>query len=334
MDPCNPETSNGGDSIPIAIIGLAFEFPQGVTSEKDFWDMICVGRSAKTEFPPDRFNVNAFYHPAKGIHGSVCWLGSAYNFFETDHSLPRADSSAWRKLCERKHWRVRCPLFHNFPKRSRVHGPTTSKNARSGLSCTGRWYKRLDYHSGQSLCVNRAVAGIPMAQCSGSNTSVYTGCFTNDYMSILQQDFEAEQSHAAIGISQAMLANRLSWFFDFRGPSVNLDSACSSSLLALHLACQDLRIGTSTMVRIRYEPPMISSNRNIQALVGGANLVYHPNVMKMMADFNFLSPDSRCWSFDERANGYARGEGTAMIVVKRLEDALRDGNTIRAVISQ
>lgn len=69
-----------------------------------------------------------------------------------------------------------------------------------------------------------------------------------------------------------------------------------------------------------------------QALVGGANLVYHPNFMRFMSDFNFLSPDSRCWSFDNRGNGYARGEGLAIIVLKRLHDALRDGDTIRAVV--
>lgn len=61
-------------------------------------------------------------------------------------------------------------------------------------------------------------------------------------------------------------------------------------------------------------------------------MVYHPNFMKIMSDFNFLSPDSQCWSFDQRANGYARGEGIAFIIVKRLDDALRDGDTIRAVI--
>ena len=61
-------------------------------------------------------------------------------------------------------------------------------------------------------------------------------------------------------------------------------------------------------------------------------MVYHPNFMKLMSDFNFLSKDSRCWSFDERANGYARGEGIAVVIVKRLDDALRDGDTIRAVI--
>lgn len=91
-------------------------------------------------------------------------------------------------------------------------------------------------------------AGIPLDKCVGSDTSVYTGCFTNDYLSILQQDYQAEQRHAAMGIAPSMLANRLSWFFDFKGASMNLDSACSSSLVALHLACQDLRAGNSSMV--------------------------------------------------------------------------------------
>lgn len=66
--------------------------------------------------------------------------------------------------------------------------------------------------------------------------------------------------------------------------------------------------------------------------MGGANLIFHPNFMKIMSDFNFLSRDSRCWSFDQRGNGYARGEGFATMIVKRLDDALRDGDTIRAVI--
>lgn len=91
-------------------------------------------------------------------------------------------------------------------------------------------------------------AGIPISKCSGSDTSVYTGCFTNDYLSILQQDYNAEQRHAAMGIAPSMLANRLSWFFNFKGTSMNLDSACSSSLIALHLACQDLRAKNSKMV--------------------------------------------------------------------------------------
>lgn len=104
-------------------------------------------------------------------------------------------------------------------------------------------------------------AGLTMDQCIGSKTAVYTGCFNNDYLSILQQDLEAEQHHAAMGVSPSMLANRLSWFYNFKGTSTNLDSACSSSLVALHLACQDLKAGNCSMVRSHTPGPAARSCR-------------------------------------------------------------------------
>ncbi|PZD41177.1 Polyketide synthase modules protein [Pyrenophora tritici-repentis] len=261
---------------PIAIIGLAFKFPQDATSEAAFWQMLCEGRSASTEFPRDRLNIDAYYHPDEARPSTIPLRGG--NFINED--LSKFDA----------------PFFSITPGEAACMDP----QHRLMLETT--------YHALED-------AGIPIPHCSGSDTSVYTGCFTNDYLSILQQDYEAEQRHAAMGIAPSMLANRLSWFYDLKGTSMNIDSACSSSLVALHLACQDLRLGTSSM-----------------SLVGGANLVYHPNFMKMMSDFNFLSKDSRCWSFDKKANGYARGEGFAMLVLKRLPDALRDGDTIRAVV--
>ncbi|KAI0188560.1 lovastatin nonaketide synthase [Astrocystis sublimbata] len=263
-------------SYPLAIIGLAIKFPQDATTLDGFWDIIQEGRSISTEFPSDRLTIDSFYHPDKSRAGSISARGG--HFIKED--LGAFDA----------------PFF------------SITRNEASCMDPQHRKLLEITYHALEN-------AGIPMAKCAGSDTSVYTGCFTNDYLSILQQDYEAEQRHAAMGIAPSMLANRISWFFDLKGTSVNLDSACSSSLLALHLACRDLNMGTSSM-----------------ALVGGANLVFHPNFMKMMANFNFLSPDSQCWSFDERANGYARGEGIAVLVIKRLENALRDGNTIRAVI--
>ncbi|ROW10959.1 hypothetical protein VMCG_00852 [Cytospora schulzeri] len=265
-----------GELVPIAIIGQAFEFPQEATTAYDFWQMISSGRSASTEFPPDRMSINAFYHPDEDRPSTIPLRGG--HFIKTD--LAAFDA----------------PFFSITPGEAACMDPQHRRMLETA------------YHALED-------AGIPLETCTGSDTSVYTGCFTNDYLSILQQDYQAEQRHAAMGIAPSMLANRLSWFFNFKGASMNLDSACSSSLVALHLACQDLRARNSSM-----------------ALVGGANLVYHPNFMKIMSDFNFLSRDSRCWSFDQRANGYARGEGFAVIIVKRLDDALRDGDTIRAVI--
>lgn len=92
------------------------------------------------------------------------------------------------------------------------------------------------------------LAGITMERCSGLMASVYTGTFTNDYQSVMMQDTEAEHRYSAAGLSCSMLANRISWFFNFHGPSMNIDSACSSSLTAVHLACQDLRTGATSMV--------------------------------------------------------------------------------------
>lgn len=117
------------------------------------------------------------------------------------------------------------------------------------------------------------------------------------------------------GQSRAITANRLSYFFDLRGPSVTVDTACSGSLVALHLGCQSLRTGDAST-----------------AVVAGVNTILSHEFMSTMSMMKFLSPDGRCYTFDERANGYARGEGVGCLVLKPLEDAIRDHDTIQAVI--
>lgn len=121
--------------------------------------------------------------------------------------------------------------------------------------------------------------------------------------------------YTGTGGAPSMLSNRLSWFFDLRGPSLTLDTACSSSMVALDLACQALQSGQSDM-----------------GLVGGCNLIYSVEMTMALSKLGFLSRNSRCYSFDHRANGYARGEGFGVLILKRVEDAIRDGDTIRAVI--
>lgn len=148
-----------------------------------------------------------------------------------------------------------------------------------------------------------------------SDTACYVGCMTNDYEILSTHDMQDMGYSAATGISKAMTANRVSWFFGLRGPSLTLDTACSSSLYALHLACQSLKLGETS-----------------QALVAGVNMILHPNCMEQFSAIHMLSPEGISHSFDDRANGYGRGEGIGCIVVKRLSDALRDGDTIRAVI--
>ncbi|KAF7595519.1 hypothetical protein BBP40_005855 [Aspergillus hancockii] len=111
------------------------------------------------------------------------------------------------------------------------------------------------------------------------------------------------------------MSNRISWFFDLKGPSVSLDTACSSSMVALHLGCQSLKTGESEI-----------------SIIGGTNLMLIPDIMTAMTSLHFLSPDGKCHSFDQRANGYSRGEGAAVVILKPLHLALRDNDVIRAVI--
>ncbi|KAI9040232.1 putative polyketide synthase [Aspergillus affinis] len=274
-DLSGPTHTEGGQDL--AIVGFAFEFPEEATSSERFWQMICEGRCASADFPEDRLNIDNFYHPDESREST---------FPVRKAHFVKEDLGAFD-----------APFFSITP---------------GEVSCMDPQHRRLletAYHALED-------AGVSLQSCTGSDTSVYTGCFANDYGSLMQQDMqEKEQRHTACGIAATMLANRLSWFFNFKGTSMNIDTACSSSLVALHLACQDLLTGTSSM-----------------SLVGGTNLIFHPNFMKMVSQSGLLSPGGRCWSFDERGNGYARGEGTGVLVIKRVEDAIRNGDTIRAVI--
>ena len=179
------------------------------------------------------------------------------------------------------------------------------------------------------------IAGIPLEKAAGSKTSVYTGSFTSDYEAIQLKDPLQQSKYVATGVARSLLANRISWFFDFTGLSVNLDSACSSSMMALDLACQGLLNGDSTMVNkrgllsFRIEILIILFAKGIAA---GCNLIYDIATSSSLSTMGFLSRDSRCFSFEDRANGYGRGEGFGVIIVKLLSDAIRDGDTIRAVL--
>jgi acyl transferase domain-containing protein len=158
-------------------------------------------------------------------------------------------------------------------------------------------------------------AGIPMKSVIGSDCGTFIGGFGDEYRSIQAAQVYDQNQYQAVGTGGAMLSNRLSWFYDMRGPSFSLDTACSSSMVALHLACQSIKLGECSM-----------------ALVGGVSMMLGPDSFVSLSRLRFLSPDGICHTFDHRANGYARGEGVGILVIKRLSDALRDQDTIRAVI--
>jgi len=150
---------------------------------------------------------------------------------------------------------------------------------------------------------------------AGSDCAVYVGISGVDYGMRAMDDLSGMSAHSMTGNTLSIAANRLSYVFDLHGPSVAVDTACSSSLVALHQACNSLRLGEAS-----------------QALVGGVNLLLHPYPFIGFTKASMLSANGRCRAFDASGDGYVRGEGGAILLLKPLENALADGDDIHAVI--
>ncbi|MBL0385639.1 acyltransferase domain-containing protein [Tumebacillus sp. ITR2] len=161
-------------------------------------------------------------------------------------------------------------------------------------------------------------AGLRPEKLIGSKTGVYVGSYTSDdqFLQTAQHKVDFLDLNSLSGFMTTMTSNRVSNAFDFQGPSMTIDTACSSSLVAVHLACQSLITGESNL-----------------ALAGGVNIMVTPHITLDKTEGGSFSPDGRSKAFDSRANGYVRAEGGAMVVLKRLEEALADGDPIYAVIA-
>jgi hybrid polyketide synthase/nonribosomal peptide synthetase ACE1 len=160
-------------------------------------------------------------------------------------------------------------------------------------------------------------AGQRIEDLRGSDTAVYAGQMVADYEQVLVRDTDSMATYHATGTSRALLSNRVSYFFGWHGPSMTIDTACSSSLVAVHHAVQQLRSGQSRV-----------------AIAAGANLIFDPLCFIAESTLNMLSPDGRSRMWDEKANGYARGEGIAAVVLKTLSAAIADGDDIECVIRE
>jgi acyl transferase domain-containing protein/NADPH:quinone reductase-like Zn-dependent oxidoreductase len=271
-----PANRHGQKNMPIAIVGMSCRFPGDATTPSKFWQMLAEGRDAWTTIPKERFNQEAFYHPDAGRNGTSNVRGA--HFLTQDLALFDA------------------PFFNMTPAEAAALDPQ----------------QRLLLETCYEALEN---GGIPMSNVAGTDTSVFVGSFCRDWSDIMMRDPDSVPMYQATGGGQSLLSNRLSYFFNLRGPSISIDTACSASLVALHLACQSLKSGESK-----------------QAIVGGANVILSHELMISMSMMRFLSPDGRSYTYDSRANGYARGEGAACLVLKPLADALRDGDPVRAVI--
>ncbi|MFE0678658.1 type I polyketide synthase [Streptomyces sp. NPDC058867] len=159
-------------------------------------------------------------------------------------------------------------------------------------------------------------ASIPLRQVRGSRTGVFVGAIANDYAVLLnRQGLSAVTQHSLTGTQRAIIANRVSYTLGLRGPSLTVDTAQSSGLVAVHQACEALRSGGCEL-----------------AVAGGVNLNIVPESALAADRFGGLSPDGRCYTFDARANGYVRGEGGGAVLLKPLARALADGDSVYCVI--
>ncbi|WP_208346812.1 beta-ketoacyl synthase N-terminal-like domain-containing protein, partial [Aetokthonos hydrillicola] len=160
-------------------------------------------------------------------------------------------------------------------------------------------------------------AGQTAAKLRHTQTGVYVGICTDDYAQRFMNldKVSAMDIHSGTGNARSMAVGRISHFLGLQGPNIQLDTACSSSLLTVHLACQSLR----------------SKECNL-ALAGGVNLILWPVSTIGRCSLRALAPDGRCKTFDASADGYGQGEGCGMVVLKRLSDAIADGDSILAVI--
>ncbi len=263
---------------PLAIIGIGCHYPGAAIGPEAFWDLLSAGVDATRDVPDDRWEVRKFYDPDIGKSGKMTTFRGGY--------LERVDQ-------------FDAQFFGISPREAMWLDPQQRfllQVAWEALEDGGQVADRL----------------------VGSDTGVFIGGFTLDYQ-LLQNSGNYGRyhlhTHSATGMMMTMLANRLSYAFDFRGPSMTVDTACSGSLVAVHLAAQSIWNGECSL-----------------ALAGGANIMISPNMTIAESKGGFLSPDGRCKTFDASANGYARGEGAGVVVLKPLARALADGDRVYAMV--
>ncbi len=262
---------------PIAIIGMACRFP-GAPNLDAFWRLICECRSASREVPADRWNAD--------------------EFFDESGETPGKMSVRWAAL---------------------IDDPDQFDPQFFGI--TPREAARMDPQQRLLLEVAWEAmenAGRPADTLAGSRTGVFVGIGATDYSKVCvpyEDYFQQIDAHMGTGNALSIAANRLSYIFDFHGPSAAVDTACSSSSLSIHFAVESLRRGESDA-----------------AIAGGVNMILTPETTIAFSKARMLSPEGVCRPFDARANGYVRGEGCGLVLLKRLSDAQRDGDRVFGVL--
>ncbi|KAK8086102.1 PKS-NRPS hybrid synthetase psoA [Apiospora phragmitis] len=252
---------------PIAIIGTSCRFTGGATSPSKLWDTLSDPADLSREVPKDRFSAAAFYHPDGEHHGTT----NSVRAYWLEQDLRAFDAG----------------FFNITPREAEAIDPQQ------------RLLLEVVYEAMEA-------AGYPMSQLSGQDIAVFAGAMTADYDILSQRDELSTSQYYATGNARSIIANRVSYFFNLRGPSVTIDTACSSSLVALHQAVLSLRAGESRM-----------------ACVTGVNLMLAPEQFIVESSLHMLSPSGRCRMWDV---------GVAAMFVKTLSQALVDGDQIEGII--
>jgi acyl transferase domain-containing protein len=263
---------------PIAVVGSGCRFPGSATSPSKLWDLLKNPRDLGKKVPKERFNVDAFYHPDGAHHGRT---NARYAYF-LDEDPYTFD-----------------PAFFSIP-----------PNEVDTIDPQQRLLLETVYESISS-------AGLKMEDLRGSPTAVYVGMMQRDFLDHQNYDLDALNIYAATGTSASILSNRVSYVFDWHGPSMTFDTACSSSLVAVHHAVEQLRSGLSKV-----------------AVAAGSNLILGPVPFISASKLNMFSPTGRSRMWDVAADGYARGEGVAAVVLKTLSQAIADGDPIECIIRE
>ncbi|MBM0278242.1 alpha/beta fold hydrolase [Micromonospora sp. STR1s_6] len=273
--PIEKNTEDVPNFTPIAVIGISCRLPRANDPE-EFWQLLRSGGSGIREVPGERWNVDKYFDAGEPGPGRV--NSRSGGFLD---NVAGFDAG----------------FFGISPREA----------------ATLDLQQRLVLELGWEALEN---AGTLPATVRGTRTGVFVGATAGDYAGLIdQQGAHAYTRHAMIGLNRGLLANRLSYFLGLRGPSLTVDTAQSSALAAVHLACESLRHGESSL-----------------ALAGGVNLNLAPHSTVAAAQFGALSPDGRCYTFDARANGYVRGEGGGFVLLKPLAAAVADGDPVYCVI--
>lgn len=260
---------------PIAVVGMGCRFPGDANGPEGYWDFLTKGGDGISEIPADRWNADEFYDADQFAPGR---MQSKWGGFLSDVSGFDAD------------------YFGISPREAEAMDP----QQRLMLEVA---YEALEH------------AGIATEDLSGVRAAVLMGVYYGEYQTISAANPDAIDAYSATGNAHAVAVGRIAYLLGLRGPAVAIDSACSSSLVTIHLACQSLRLRESDL-----------------ALAGGVSLILRPETQIAMAKWGMLSPNGRCYSFDSRADGFVRGEGCGVVVLKRLTDAVRDGDRVLAVV--